>query len=382
MTATVESDEQDWFATIMSPEAAQVRLDPADDSAPQGPPPPAETNPETDELADESVALTSATASPPAAPVTDAQLVGQLAAPVAGPSAPPPDPIHAAAPNTPAPGEGASFAKQHLNDDPSARRVVIGLGVGLVVALSAIVATVIAFSSHSAAPSTRQDAVAPVVVPVTPAPIPTTALPAVEQDQAIPYSASSACPPGSTAAQSLADSSSDGAWVCVRGPQGGQVDGQVLHVDLGHSYLISAVSVTPGWIPKTAGGRDEWLQHRVVTRLQYVFNDADHTVFVQQTGNVHGPVMTPLPHKVLASRVTVVVLQTSRPPASPLPASSGTGLDATQPGFGDSVLGPGQSPLPADGSYTSDPAVIDGMTDPVDATFAVSELKFFGHQPN
>ena len=77
------------------------------------------------------------------------------------------------------------------------------------------------------------------------------------------------------------------------------------------------MSVTPGWVAKTPGGKDEWLQHRVVTRLQYIFNDDDRTIFTQDTANAHGPVTTPLPRKVLASRVTVVVLQTSRPPASP-----------------------------------------------------------------
>ena len=70
---------------------------------------------------------------------------------------------------------------------------------------------------------------------------------------------------------------------------------------------------------KTPGGKDEWLQHRVVSRVQYIFNDTDRTVLTQDTGNAHGPVTTPLPHKVLASRVTVVILQTARPPASPLP---------------------------------------------------------------
>jgi hypothetical protein len=169
--------------------------------------------------------------------------------------------------------------------------------------------------------------------------------------------------------------------VCVRGAPGGQVDGQVLHIDLGRSYLLTAVSVTPGWVAKTPGGKDEWLAHRVVTRLQYIFNDDDRTILTQDTGNAHGPVTTPLPHRVLASRVTVVVLQTSRPPASPPPNPAQAA--SAEPGFLDSVLGAANGPAPSDVTETSapgDPA--EQLTgDPVDFTFAVAAMKFFGHQP-
>lgn len=154
----------------------------------------------------------------------------------------------------------------------------------------------------------------------------------------------------------------------MRGGEGAAVDGQVLHIDFGRSYVVSAVSVTPGWVAKTPGGKDEWLQHRVVTRLQYVFDDTDRTIVTQDTANTRGPVTMPLPAKVLASRVTVIVLQTSRPPADPLPTTI-----APQPGSPlDSVLGASADPAP--------PSEAD--SDPVDATFAMSALKFLGHQPN
>ena len=198
----------------------------------------------------------------------------------------------------------------------------------------------------------------------------------------MPYTAAANCPAGSTSAQSLADATTDAAWVCVRGQQGAQVDGQVLHVDFGHSFVLSAVSVTPGWVPKTPGGKDDWLQHRVVTKLQYVFNDGDRTVVTQDTGNVHGPVIMALPRKVLASQVTVIVLQTARPPATPPDRRLGD-PSGDQPGFGDSVLGSGGTPLTSDTATATDPATLDAPgTDPVDATFAISALKFFGHQPN
>jgi hypothetical protein len=254
-----------------------------------------------------------------------------------------------------------------------AKKTAIVLGGALLCAVVVIVAALVTVGD-AAPPRARP---APLTaVSAVPAPTPT-ALPA-DQDQAVPYTASANCPAGSTSAQALTDTSSDSAWVCVRGSQGATVDGQVLHVDLGRSYVLAAVSVTPGWVAKMPGGKDEWLQHRVVTRVQYVFNDTDRTIFTQDTGNTHGPVTTPLPHKVLASRVTVVILQTARPPVSPLPSTT----EPAAPGFGDSVLDPGGAPLLADATASADPDPLGDSADPVDATFAMAALKFLGHEPN
>jgi hypothetical protein len=255
-----------------------------------------------------------------------------------------------------------------------AKTTAIVLGAALLGAVAVVVTALVTFSDTAPAPSPRPTPSAA----ASAAPVPTSTAPQADQDRAIAYTASANCPAGSTSAQSLTDTTTDSAWVCVRGAQGATVDGQVLCVDFGRSFVLSAVSVTPGWIAKTPGGTDEWLQHRVVNRLQYIFNDTDRTIFTQDTGNTHGPVATPLPHKVLASRVTVVILQTARPPASPLPSMAQPVL----PGFGDSVLGPDGAPLPADPTVSADPLPMEESTDPVDATFAVSALKFLGHEPN
>jgi hypothetical protein len=254
-----------------------------------------------------------------------------------------------------------------------AKKTAIVLGGALLCAVAAIVAALVTFSDAAPRPTRPAPLIA---VSAAPAPTPS-ALPA-DQDQAVPYTASANCPAGSTSAQALTDTSSDSAWVCVRGSAGATVDGQVLHLDLGRSYVLAAVTVTPGWVAKTPGGKDEWLQHRVVSRVQYVFNDTDRTIFTQDTGNNHGPVTTALPHKVLASRVTVVILQTARPPASPLPSAT----EPAAPGFGDSVLGPDGAPLLADATASADPDPLGQSADPVDATFAMAALTFLGHEPS
>ena len=54
-----------------------------------------------------------------------------------------------------------------------------------------------------------------------------------------------------------------------------------------------------------------------------------------------------------------------------------------QPGFLDSVLGADGGPAPADATQTSQPNPMgETASDPVDSTFAVAAMQFFGHQPN
>ncbi|KUI36191.1 hypothetical protein [Mycobacterium sp. GA-2829] len=279
--------------------------------------------------------------------------------------------------------ETASSAAEPVDldapDDPAepedvnagSRKVGALVAAGVVAAVVVITTALIATGEDPPPGAAEHN---PPTAPAVPAAAPTAPPPV--QDQAVSYTASADCPPGSTSAQALTDTTTDSAWVCVRGSTEGRVDGQVLRIDFGRTHALSAVSVTPGWVAKTPGGKDEWLQHRVVSRLQYVFNDDDRTVFTQDTGNAHGPVTTPLPHPVLASRVTVTVLATARPPASP-PVASPAG------GFPESVLGEGGLPVGTGGeTAASAPSVYgDEAADPVDATFAVSALTFFGHPP-
>jgi hypothetical protein len=258
-----------------------------------------------------------------------------------------------------------------------AKRAALVLGAGLAVAVAVVAGMLLSFRQPTETPRPNMPAPAGALA----AGVPSVSPARLDQDQAVAFTASADCPAGSTSAQAITDPTSDSAWVCVRGAVGAAVDGQVLRLDLGRSYVLSAISVSPGWVAKTPGGRDEWLQHRVVSRLQYVFNDDDRTVITQDTGNAHGPVTMPLPHKILASRVTVIVLQTARPPASP-PPDAGSAAEP-QPGFLDSVLGEGGAPVGPDVTQTEVPGVVaEPDDDPVDATFAISALLLFGHLPN
>jgi hypothetical protein len=279
-----------------------------------------------------------------------------------------------AAPEPPA--DGGDDASEDVN--AGARRTAMWLGAAVLAASVLIVgAFTVSGTSSRSGPAAVRPAVAVAAAPHT-----TTA--SAPLDQVIPFTAAApGCKSGSTSAQSLSASTGDALWVCVRGTPGEQADGQVLHIDFGCgtnrpaavcSYLVTSVSVTPGSVPATVGAHDDWLAHRVVSRLQYNFYNGNELaeILTQDTGNVHGPATAGLRRPVLASQVVVIVLQTARPPVSPLP---GPNTAAGQPQPGLVVPGP-------EATDTSVPALPSTATDPVDAAFAVSGMQFFGHQPN
>lgn len=210
---------------------------------------------------------------------------------------------------------------------------------------------------------------------------PSSTTPAADnQDATIPYTATSVgCLPGSTAAQSVAGPDATQAWVCVTG---GNV-GQYLVLNLGRSMVVTAVSITPGWVGADASGADQWHQHRVLTRVQWSFNDTPPSVVPQETGSVHGEATKPIPpHGVLASRIILLVQETGRAPADTTPTTTAA------PG-GGGLIGEvlGAPAPPADPAPTSSTPALPGLpadpthTDPADNTFAVSSIKIFGHPP-
>ncbi len=287
-------------------------------------------------------------------------------------------------------------------DVNSGAKRAMWLLVGAVVILA--VAIVGAFTLFGGGPPPASHPAHRTLDPITAAAPTTPNLPVPQQDQAVSFSADtkSCTPTGGSGQQSVArtpqaltDSASDSAWVCGRGPQESLLDGQILHVQLtcnaaqpqsACSYVLNSLSVTPGWVAKTPGGKDEWLQHRVVRKLQFNFFNGNQLAadpYFLDTHDIHGPVSASLPSKVLASRVDVIVLHTERPPAGPPPSTDPnaptTGDPAGPGGLTSTVLG-----QPNSGSTSDAPAEpsTDAGTDAVDATFAMSQLQFFGHAPN
>lgn len=214
----------------------------------------------------------------------------------------------------------------------------------------------------------------------TPPPAPPAPPPPVDDigDVPIPFTAHSDCnPAGSTPAQSIAVPDSPTPWICViEGP------GQVLDIQLGppgmpQSYVITRITIVPGAIAKP--GRpptepDPWLQHHVVTRIQFGFNDTANTTLPLNTGNVHGEVPMPVP-RLVASHITAIIQETSRPPA-PQPIAS---ENQDSGGVFGGILGP----APASTSAPALPgADTPSQPDISDRTFAVTSIKIIGHKAN
>jgi hypothetical protein len=196
------------------------------------------------------------------------------------------------------------------------------------------------------------------------------ATPSPQTDRPLPYTAdaSGSCPAGSTSAQTMDGADPRNAFVCARGG----LDGQVISIELPKTFVVTAIVLTPGWVGKDASGTEQWPQHRVVSTVQYTFNDSDGTLITQETQNVHGEATIAV-KRVMASRMTMLIRQTARPPAQP-PSTA-----PTPAGGLDSILGdraPSVAPLPQVpifGQSATD-------TDPADATFAISRLKIIGHE--
>lgn len=237
--------------------------------------------------------------------------------------------------------------------------------------------------------SDQPSAMPPQVAVVSAAPAPNAAPdPNSGADAPIPFTASADCPLGSTAAQAVAGSDRTRAWVCVRAG----ADGQVLTLDLGRPMKVTAISIVPGWVGADTSGADQWLQHRVVTRVQWILINGDQRIAVpQNTNNVHGEAVQQMPGNgpdrgVLASQIQMIVQQTSRAPAD-TPAPSGTpGTPDQGGGQLTDVLG-GPLGAPSDPTSSTPPVPLGGSDtdsangDPADNTFAVSSIKVIGHLP-
>lgn len=270
-------------------------------------------------------------------------------------------------------------------DDTAGRPARYNKSLALGFAGATIVATLVIagalMAMRSGTPTAAQDPTGRPSTQVSVIAAPSTTAPAAaNSDTTIPYTATAVgCLPGSTASQSVAGPDSTQAWVCVHG---GNI-GQYLVLNLGRTMVITAVSITPGWVGADASGADQWQQHRVVTRVQWSFNDSPPTVVPQETGSVHGDAVKPMPDRgVLASRIIMMVQETGRAPADSAPTSS---PGPAPGGLLDGVLGPPpgtDQPTPAPTT-----AVLPGLpddqsrTDPADNTFAVSSIKIFGHPP-
>jgi hypothetical protein len=93
---------------------------------------------------------------------------------------------------------------------------------------------------------------------------------------------------------------------------------------------------------------------------------------------VRGEAPQPMPNGgVLASRITMIVQETSRAPADTAPTTAAPGEGGG--GLLDDVLGAPLGPPPSNDPGPTLPG--EQPADPADNTFAVSSIKILGHPP-
>lgn len=254
-------------------------------------------------------------------------------------------------------------------------KIALGIAAVAVVALLVmVIGGVYAFSSSESKPEETSGS----GVTLVPPPAPTTSAAESPQgtDKPLPYDAECfKCPKGSSPGQAIAT----GPLIIVR--KG--LDGQVIKVYLGskeqrRSFRVTGIAFEPGALTLDGQGKDQWDQYRVSSYLQFNFNDANHTPIPKETGNVHGEVTVDVPN-LLASEITIIIRQSSRPPKTPPPTGT-----APAPGQGvlTGILTDG-APLngPDDGSDLLGIGGPQMPGDPVDAKVAIGNLKIIGHEP-
>lgn len=163
----------------------------------------------------------------------------------------------------------------------------------------------------------------------------------------------SRCTAGSTDPKQAFDLDLNTAWMCV--PAYG-VPGTVLRVEFDNWYVVTGVSIVPGWNRVNPDGSDEWVKHMTAATVEYQFNDPDETRLTQQTNSVRDEVITPVQPPVLASAMTITITEFGAP--------TGAVADVTTAPFQGGVI-------------ASDTPVTGDLKD-----FAISSINIIGHRAN
>ncbi|MBE5453045.1 hypothetical protein E3G45_005035 [Mycobacteroides abscessus] len=260
-----------------------------------------------------------------------------------------------------------------VNGRTKATLAVLG-GAGALVAV--VIVVMVSVLSKDTAPASAPEPQRRVNVAGSTTP-PVSAAESASTDKSMPFEASADCGEGSTSARNVEDPTGDTALVCY-GPGLGL--GQPIDLKFSDDITAVAIKLAPGWIAKRPGGKEEWDQHRVITKIRWWFmNDVKGRYVDQDTKNVKG--MHTVPVENIRTRwIRGIVMQTSRPPTDQVPQSSapsGGGM------FGGLFGSDGSSSAGNSGSADTPSASSGpGMRDAVDQSFATSRIEVIGHVPN
>lgn len=189
----------------------------------------------------------------------------------------------------------------------------------------------------------------------------TSTVPAAPADGPVPITLTAVCP-GQTDPKLAASTDHRSGWVC---PTGGVPFGQKLVVTLATPAVITGIKLWPGFNGAGADGRDEWSRHRLLSEVQFVFNDRDLTMLPGSPNGERREYALVVNHLV-ASQVEMTVLDSV--PAPPQPTLTPT---AAAP-RADPAAVPELASI-----FATGPA--DGANAPDAASIAVTGFQLIGH---
>lgn len=180
--------------------------------------------------------------------------------------------------------------------DPLHQKLILG-------AIAVAILIIIAFITLALSPGNKTETETPVaseqVAMEETAPI--------QEGALIPASANAQCAPDhSTPAQNAFDPQEDTAWVCERSFG---VDGTVLEMSFTSPVEITKVGLVPGFNFAAPRGEDEWLKHRVVTRVLWRIGDEQ---FVQEINPARSIAEMSIP-TLVTDKISMTVLSTDMP---------------------------------------------------------------------
>lgn len=146
---------------------------------------------------------------------------------------------------------------------------------------------------------------------------------------------------GFEAARAFGKDKGDG-WVCLRAHG---IDGEFMEIDFGHKVSVCSIEFVPGLWLDHAGGANEWYLHRGVSQVKVLVPEGQPQ---PDPITIKDPAPAPVKQAFAkcfdATRISLIVQATKRP------------------------VNPNKTP-----------DVLGGDDDEVDKTFALSALKFMGH---
>ena len=197
--------------------------------------------------------------------------------------------------------------------------------IGALAALVLVAVMIIVFKPGPSAPPPLTISSAPPPAPAPP--------PAIPVDQPIKVeSADARCPAGGSPAINAFDGSNDTAWTCkmAYGP------GQILTISLGDVYVISKVTIIPGF-NKIGSSGDEWNKYQTITKVRWLFGDyspakpctLDNNCLEQNTNNTRDVVAAAVIPNKKTRTVRMVILKTTPPPSdTPILTDPTAGTDS------------------------------------------------------